>query len=310
MSHNNNEKWLALSYPGERRSGADPAFARQLQDNTRQWCKEHFSKDISQLEKTLAKLDTGLFSALVYPGAGRKAAQFASDFMAWWFLLDDRLESSRKRRQSEKKRHALFRSYIASLEGSHAFGDIEDCFVPAARELGRRLPQFARPELCKRFCHAMKMWLFEGIEKEPAICGDPSKTDVDSYFHIRPFSSGVLPTLYLGELASAEMPFDKVHSLLLDAFLKKAGEIIYLGNDIFSYHKEVKRPCNFNLAMILKREKAISEQSALLECARYHNEAVSEYLELKARLEESGAGAWLQGMDDVLSGLILWQQSA
>ena len=309
-SSENNTQWLALTYPADSRPVADQIRARRLQVNTQEWCKEFFANDIPNLEKVLIKLDTGLFSVLVYPGAKTEAAQFLSDFMAWWFLLDDRLECGHNKEQSTKKRHALFRSYIASLQGSAAIGEIEDCFVLAARELGRRLPQFAGPALCQRFCDSMKNWLFKGIEKELAICGNPEKNDVDSYFQIRPFSSGVLPTLYLGELASVQIPHGKAHNPLIDEFLEKAGRLIYLGNDIFSYHKEVDRPCNFNLAIILKREKALSEKGALTECARFHNEALCEYLELKARLKELSVGAWLQGMDNVLTGLIEWQMSA
>lgn len=310
VSDINNKKWLPLIYPTKKHAEADQIRARKLQSCTLDWCRQFFSEKIPDFEKALAKLDTGLFSVLVYGEATKEAAQFLSDFMAWWFLLDDHLESGHDKEESPKKRHALFRSYITSLQGSAIAGEIEDSFVLAARELGRRLPQFARPELCKRFCDAMKNWLFKGIEKEMAICGDPSKTSVERYFQIRPYSSGVLPTLYLGELASDLMPQDKALRPAISDILNSAGKIIYLGNDIFSYHKEVNRPCNFNLAMILKREKDLSQKEALTECARYHNEAVKEYIALKEGLKERGADRWLQGIDNVLAGLIAWQMSA
>lgn len=306
----NGDKWLALTYPADRRPRADLEVARKLQSNTLDWCRQFFLKHIPQLEKALARLDTGLFSVLVYPGAKKEAAQFLSDFMAWWFLLDDRLESRHDRLLSAEKRHTLFKSYMAALRNDDGAGEKEDSFIASARDLGSRLPKFARPGLCRRFCDSMEDWLFKGVEKEMAICGDPSKKDVASYFQIRPFSSGVLPTLYLGEAASAEIPRQEAQNPMIAEFLKKAGEIIYLGNDIFSYHKEVKRPCNFNLAIILKRQQSLSEQSALNDCARYHNEAVSEYIALKNRLRETGADLWLQGMDNVLAGLIAWQRSA
>ncbi|MDT8318634.1 MAG: terpene synthase family protein [bacterium] len=310
ISDNNKNKWLPLRYPADGGAEVDQIRARQLQLNTVEWCRKYFLEDLPHLEKTLAKLDSGLFSVLVYPGATKESAQFLSDFMAWWFLLDDMLECKQNKEVPEKKRRALFRSYISSLQGNAVAGEIEDCFVLAARELGRRLPQFACAEFVKRFCDSMKSWLFKGIEKELVICGDPSKSAVESYFQIRPFSSGVLPTLYLAELASAKMPLEKIHSQQVGDFLKKAGRVIYLGNDIFSYHKEAKGGCNFNLAAILQREQSLSETAAISECARYHNEAVAEYIELKGELREPPLGLWLQGIDNVLAGLIEWQNSA
>lgn len=304
------DPWLALKYPADKHPVIDEIKARRLQLGTIDWCRKFFKNEIANLEEALSRLDTGLFAVLVYPGAKEEAACFLSDFMAWWFLLDDRLESSHDDEEDSKKRRALFRSYITSLCGSNAIGEIEDAFVLSARDLGRRLPQFARPELCKRFCDAMENWLFEGIEKELAICGDPSKTCTESYFQIRPFSSGVLPTLYLGELASAPMPLEALQSELIKDFLNEAGEIIYLGNDIFSYRKEVKRPCNFNLAIILKKDLAFNEMEALKECARLHNKAVDQYKSLKARLGETVPGPWLESIDNVLAGLIAWQMSA
>ena len=240
-SDKESEKWLALKYPSDRGAEADQIGARRLQVSTLEWCERHFSGEIAHLKKALSRLDTGLFSVLVYGGASKEAAQFLSDFMAWWFLLDDRLECEQSDEGSRKKRHALFRSYISALKGCAVPGEIEDCFVLAARELGRRLPQFARAEFIKRFSDSMKSWLFKGIEKELALCGDPSKSGVKSYFQIRPFSSGALPTLYLAELASAHITLGKAHNPLIGELLEKAGQVIYLGNDLFSYHKEARR---------------------------------------------------------------------
>jgi len=309
-NHKTSGPWLALNYPANSRPNADDIKSDAIQMKTLEWCKIFFSDHIYHLKKNLKNLHTGRFALLVYPKTSQETSQFLSDFMAWWFLLDDRLESGYYREEDPKKRRALFRSYISSLRGSQTKGEIEDCFVLAARELGCRLPQFARAELCKRFCDSMEKWLFGGIEKELAICGDPKKTTVENYYQIRPFSSGVLPTLYLGELASAPMPHSGEKSEIIRELLIKAGQVIYLGNDIFSYHKELKRPCNFNLAIILKREKGLSEEEALTECARYHNEAVTKYIALKEELRKGGEGLWLKGMDNVLAGLIAWQLTA
>ena len=308
-SHKESEKWLALKYPSDREAEADQIGARRLQVSTLEWCERHFSGEIAHLKKALSRLDTGLFSVLVYGGASKEAAQFLSDFMAWWFLLDDRLEREQSEEGSGKVRHALFRSYISALQGSAVPGEIEDCFVLAARELGRRLPEFTRAEFIKRFSDSMKSWLFKGIEEELALRGDPSKSGVKSYFQIRPFSSGALPTLYLAELASAHITLGKARNPLIGELLEKAGQVIYLGNDLFSYHKEARRGCNFNLVRILQREKGMNEREAISECARYHNEAVDRYIALKGHLKESPDRLWLEGIDKALAGLIEWQNS-
>ena len=308
-SHKESEKWLALRFPSDGRAEADEVGARRLQVATLKWCERYFLGEIAQLETALSSLNTGLFSVLVYGGASREAAQFLSDFMAWWFLLDDRLECEQSGEGTGKRRRALFRSYVSAIKGNAVAGEIEDCFVLAARELGRRLPEFARAEFIKRLSDSMKGWLFKGIEEELALRHDPSKAGVESYFLIRPFSSGALPTLYLAELASAHITLEKARKPLIGELLESAGQVIYLGNDIFSYHKETRRGCSFNLAVILQKEKGMDEREALSECARYHNEAACRYMALKGELEGSAERRWIEGIDRALAGLIAWQNS-
>ena len=312
-SDKGNNKWLALEYPSRSEAVADQVGARRLQLVSIEWCKSYFTGEIDHLEKALSGLDTGLFSVLVYPGASREAAQFLSDFMAWWFLLDDRLECGHIEEGAGKRQQALFRSYINALDGSAVVGEIEDCFVLAARELGLRMPEYARAEFIKRFSDSMKSWLFKGIEKELALRRDPPKSDVESYFRIRPFSSGALPTLYLSELASTHINLKEASNPLIAELLEKAGRIIYLGNDIFSYHKEAGRGSSFNLAVIMQRTKGMDEREAISECARYHNEAAIRYMELREQLDSfphsSPGRSWLNGIDRVLAGLVAWQNT-
>jgi hypothetical protein len=157
----------------------------------------------------------------------------------------------------------------------------------------------------------MADWLFEGITGELACRRQGAEISTDQYLKVRHFSSGAIPTLYLGELAMAGNTGPFPPTLLVKPFLEQAARIIFLANDIFSFPKEQHDPSPFNLVQIIRNRLGGDLGQALAECAGHYNRAVTGYRQIRDELWADDANReWLARMDDVLAGLISWQSMA
>ncbi|MEN8136037.1 MAG: hypothetical protein ABFS18_10970 [Thermodesulfobacteriota bacterium] len=266
------------------------ADARLLQARTVAWCgTNRLLTDNSRAEETQAGLNPGLFSVLVYPQADEDAAQLLSDFMAWWFLLDDGLESMADLPPATAGNSRQFEIYSTALADQQPSGTT-NVSISVASEIGHRLQLLSLDSWHRRFCAAMSDWLFKGITEE-LVCRQNEQhkagIGIDQYLNIRHFSSGAIPTLYLGELAKTGRPCLRPASTLVEAFLEQAARIIFLANDTFSFTKEQNEPAPFNLILIIQQRLGGDLGRALAECADHYNRynrAVECYLQIRDEL--------------------------
>src|SRR5688572_26371573 len=86
----------------------------ELLEGTMRWAVEQgIAQPSSWSHRSLERMRSDLATVLAYPAAHGKAAQFISDFIGWYLLLDDELESSTCHGEDDLRgMPALFDQYL------------------------------------------------------------------------------------------------------------------------------------------------------------------------------------------------------
>ncbi|WP_437656125.1 terpene synthase family protein [Sorangium sp. So ce1182] len=256
-----------------------------------------------------------LATGLAYPSATGGVAQFLSDFIGWYLLLDDTMESLIQPDFAQPSLSSLFDRYLRALtEPDACSGDPQDGLLQGALDLGARLRALGSPAWRARFCGAMRTYFHRGVLAEVEHRSARTVPGLREYVELRAESSGSYPIFDLIEVASGqELPATVAEHPAMRELRKVAAVVISWANDVLSFHKERRRPHALNLPGLLMHHQGMDDEHALQRSVLMHNEEMRWFVAIKQQLLGwSGADgvavrSWLQGLDVVMRGLLEWQ---
>jgi hypothetical protein len=276
----------------------------------------------SPAQQSLARMRSDLATVLAYPVARGDAAQFISDFIGWYLLLDDDLES---RRVSDDDAFAamppLFERYLAALAQGRAprrtkTSEASSGLLRGAADLGARLCLLGGRAWRARFLRSMWGYFLHGVLREMSHHRRGTLPSLAEYVDLRVESSGSYPIFDLIEVASgSELPDDVAAHPLIQDLRRTAAVTISWANDVLSFHKEKRRSHQgaLNLPLLLMSDSGLSEGQAFTAAVGIHNAEMRHYLSLREEVLETSAldqavvRPWLRDLDVIMRGLLEWQ---
>jgi hypothetical protein len=293
----------------------------ELQAATLLWSVERgVVRPASPAHRSLARMRSDLATVLAYPGARGHSAQLISDFIGWYLLLDDELESSGARDDlTLAAMPSIFDRYLEALAGACGpcpAGEAPGELLRGALDLGVRLRALGSPAWQARFLRSMRTYFDQGVLPEMIHYAHGTLPSMSEYAELRVDSSGSYPIFDLIELASErELPERIAAHPLIRELRRSAALTISWANDVLSFHKE-KHPDRtgaLNLPRLLMTDGGLSEQQAFQVSVGIHNGEMRHYLRLQQAVREDAAldpatvQPWLRDLDVVMRGLLEWQ---
>ncbi len=292
--------------------GHEALFTETVSWALRQRVVEPSSPSLYSLERMRSDLAT----VHAYPTASGERAQFISDFIGWYLLLDDALEAIGPEESCLPRMSARFDRCFAALTRPGEFTEEEpDGLVRGALDLGRRVRALSGPAWLARFHESMRTYYHQGVVHEIAHGMRGTLPDFAAFTNFRVESSGSYPIFDLIELARGrELPLEVATHPAIQKLRRVAALVISWANDILSSHKEHRNP--LNQPVLLVRHKGMEARQALNETVAMHNAEMLRFMAMKrnvlreATLDTSSVRGWLDDLVMVMRGLLEWQLRA
>ncbi|MFI0977575.1 terpene synthase family protein [Streptomyces sp. NPDC021093] len=245
-----------------------------------------------------------------FPRADRVFAQWAADFMLWFFLFDD---VTADRVESNERATDMVRRLTAMLDtvDLDATGDRPLHGETAWLDLCHRLRELApADENYQRWANAMRMWFLSlALQVFDQLC--TKGVDPRSYTAYRQYSAGLKPPFAVVDLANAgPITSEEFHAPEARLLERYACNVVAWSNDVLSSPVEVHEPSTRSLVTVLKDAgPGRSWQDAVdLAVARTHAE-IARFADLAAVVRRTAGpqmSGWIDGCQDWMAGTIAW----
>lgn len=307
---------MSLYYPAEWRAQLRSQHGSLLDGTVRWALQNRVVQPESRAHRSLERMRSDLATGLAYPSATGGVAQFLSDFIGWYLLLDDVMESLSQPDVTQPSLSSVFDRYLHALAEPGASSDHppDDGLLHGALDLGTRLRALGSPAWRARFCGSMRTYFHRGVLAEVEHRSARTVPGLREYVELRAESSGSYPIFDLIEVASGqELPATIAEHPAMRELRKVAAVVISWANDVLSFHKERRRPHALNLPGLLMHHNGMDDEHALQRSVLMHNEEMRWFITIKQQLLGwSGADgvavrSWLHGLDVVMRGLLEWQ---
>ncbi|MGW7417360.1 terpene synthase family protein [Streptomyces sp. NPDC054863] len=245
-----------------------------------------------------------------FPRADRVFAQWAADFMLWFFLFDDvtadRVESGEQAADMVRRLTAMLDAVDLDTTGDESLHG-----GTAWLDLCHRLRTLApAEENYQRWANAMRLWFLSlGLQVFDQLC--TKGVDPRSYVAYRQYSAGLKPPFAVVDLANAgpitPEEFHAPRTRLLEHY---AGNVVAWSNDVLSSPAEVHEPSTRSLVTVLKdADPDRSWQDAVdLAVARTHAE-IAKFADLASAVRRTAGpqmSGWIDGCQDWMAGTVAW----
>lgn len=311
---------MKLLYPPWLHGAPRPGHEELLTETVSWALRRRVVEPASPSLPSLERMRSDLATVHAYPTATGERAQFISDFIGWYLLLDDALEAIDSEEGCLPRMSARFDRCFAALTRPGEFEEEEeeeepDGLVRGALDLGRRVRALSSPAWQARFHESMRTYYHQGVVHELAHGIRGTLPDFAAFTNFRVESSGSYPIFDLIELAGGrELPFEVATHPAIRRLRRVAAIVISWANDVLSSHKEHRNPLNH--PVLLVRHKGMEARQALNETVAMHNAEMLRFMAMKqsvleeATLNTSCVRGWLDDLVMVMRGLLEWQLRA
>ncbi len=299
---------LEIAYPWPLRFAND---AESLETETREWVLKNMLVSPEHARARVDRVQVGLLVAWTFPDVSHEDRRLASDFLAWVFLQDDRLDESSTRHDSGVVA-SVFRSYLDVVTG-RPVSPTEPVNVRALGELVSRFAARGSADWLARFRASLEGFWLHGVVVETAHRERKTVPTREQYGRMRSQSIGVLQVLDLAELFRGDPLGQSVHEDDVYRALRfVASRIIAYANDIYSYEKERRAGDPNNLVHVLVHHDRMTVADALEEVLRSHDEELLAFDALAGDLlarhpdDHRAVTDWIGDLRQWIAGALEW----
>jgi hypothetical protein len=267
-------------------------YVEKADRHTMLWVKRH---QLVTNEETWSQYHSQKFTWMVarmFPTADLNALSIAADLNTLLFVLDDQFdehtagsETIKQRDQFEKLVYALIgimkhNSQVSLEKGGPVLSAVSD-FWKRIRKLGNLGWQVRFIESLQQ-AFAANLWRIEQVSRGQL-------PTLEEYMKWRPFFSGAS---FFAHLMEAIEAFSLPDYVFLDATVKKLIQLcsntICWANDLFSFNKELEQGDEMNIVMLIRNTRDCTIEEAIAEAVKVHDEQVSQFEHLSAKLPSFG----------------------
>lgn len=312
-----NDTTQRLLYPLGSHVSPQPGHERLLAETVHWALRHRVVEPGSRSLHSLERMRSDLATVLAYPGASGERAQFISDFIGWYLLLDDAMEVVASEEHCVLQTTASFERCFAALTRPDELDEEpRDGLARGALDLARRARSLGSSAWRMRFYESIRTYYYQGVLHEITYCARGTVPGVEEFTNFRVESSGSYPIFDLIELAAArELPLNIAAHPTIQQLRRAAAVVISWANDIASFHKE-QRGSSLNYPLLLMHQKGICARQALDETTRIHNAEIMRFMLMvqsalcTAVLDTPHVPDWLHDLQTVMRGLLEWQMRA
>ncbi|GHG74772.1 terpene synthase family protein [Streptomyces griseocarneus] len=249
-------------------------------------------------------------AARCFPRADRAFAQWAADFMLWFFLFDDvtadRVENAEQAATMVRRLTAMLDVVDLEELGEQPVHG-ETAWLDLCRRLRALVPS---AENYQRWATAMRLWLLSlATQVFDQVCTD--HVSPRSYASFRRYSAGLKPPIALADVANAgPITAEEFSSPEARRLELHAVNVIAWSNDVLSAPVEVHEPSTRSLVTVIKdAEPGRSWQEAVnLAVDQTHAEVAkfAELAEVVRRTASPHLSGWIDGCQDWMTGTVNW----
>lgn len=231
-------------------------------------------------------IEYGWLAARAYPNSGWAELQIAADWISWLFLMDDECDETGVGRDP-RLLGQLHDRMIAILRGAEPV-DSDPPLARALHDLRSRMAERASPAWLERFTSAVEDYFVANRwEANNRLLGiTPS---LATYQIKRAHTGAVFACFELLSITDGiDLPPAVRDSAVVQGLTLLANCVICWCNDILSVNKEHKHGDVHNLVIVLQNERRISNEAAMSETIKVHNDTVQAFLDLEKKLPSFG----------------------
>lgn len=245
-----------------------------------------------------------------FPCADRAFAQWAADFMQWFFLFDD---VTADRVESAEQATVMVRRLTAMLDvlDLDELGEQPVHGEAAWLDLCRRLRALTpAAENYQRWATAMRLWLLSlGTQVFDQVSTHRVSPRSDASY--RRYSAGLKPPIALADVANAgpitPAEFYAPEARRLELY---AVHVIAWSNDVLSAPVEVHEPSTRSLVTVIKdAEPGCSWQEAVDPAVDQTHAEIAKFAELAEEVRRTASpqlSGWIDGCQDWMTGTVNW----
>lgn len=256
-----------------------------------------------------SRFDAAGYVGIPFPSLPYESTVRIAKYLSMWLLWDDVQVECLENRWRIEAAHVLARRPPSEMTR------FDEGWWQLFREFGERRSRVWIQDVCR----AMEIWNEAAVKEALAIqryrqLG--TRPSFEEQMEMRIATIGMYATVYLLEDAyDSELPRAFHADPTVLRIKRLANQIVGLGNDIFSFGKDLKEG-QINLTSTLMAEADIGAGEALERLIRMHDAALTEYDELASRVVGWGSEIdevivrWLQDVRYASFGFTSWESGA
>lgn len=245
-----------------------------------------------------------------FPRADRVFAQWAADYMLWYFLFDDmtidHVDSAEQAAVTVRRLTAMLDVVdLDELGEQPVHGEV--AWLDLCRRLRALVPS---TEHYERWATTMRLWLFS-VTMQLFDQMRTDRVDPRAYASYRRYAAGLKPPIALADVANAgPVTPEEFHSPEARRLELHAVNVIAWSNDVLSASVELHEQSTRSLVTVIKdAEPGRSWQEAVnLAVDRTHAEIAmyAEQAEAVRRTASPRLSGWIDGCQDWMTGSVTW----
>jgi len=261
----------------------------------------------------------GGLAARFYPTADIEQLCIAMDFYALLFAIDDQLDNQLEKATLIQKEESLlhFMNAVTSItkEKKTYTPESDSPLLAALSDLWHRLTQKNHKEALAVFAKSLEdlfaaaLWEFQNADNNRL-------PGLEQYLQLRQYLGAArVATDLITLVEQIHLPMQVMQHNAVQAITEACCNIICIANDLFSLKKELGHGDEHNLVLVLKNERAITLEKAIIQAVDIHNAETEKFASLCAQLPlfDERTDKELQRYVYVLSmqvaGNVVWSES-
>jgi hypothetical protein len=293
-------------------------YATMAKKHTDQWVARFGLFAGKSFEKNRDDNYSGL-AARFYPTAGYEQLCIAMDLYELLFALDDQLDNQLEKAALIQKEESLLyfmKEVTAITNGEKTYTEKSGQPVLAAlSDVWQRLKKISSETALSLFAKSLEE-LFAAALWEFRNANSGELPTLEQYLRLRQYLGAARVATDLIELVEQiHLPVPITQHASVQAITEACCNVICIANDLFSLSKELAHGDEHNLVSVLKNERGITMDEAILQAVDIHNKEVEkfEFLQKQLPLFNATTDKMLRQYVHILSmqiaGNITWSES-
>ncbi|KAJ3876021.1 isoprenoid synthase domain-containing protein [Lentinula edodes] len=282
-------------------------YCNRVAVETKHWIFKENSGMIAGLTPRL--YDTQKFTLLAsvcYPDAAYPQLRLCSDFLAYFFYLDDLTDDMDNGSTQSVAKHIMCCLNHPSFRSPFRIGKMTTDYF-------RRIMQTSSTSVQQRFITTMSLFL-TSVDQQAQDRAMGHIPEIEEYIKHRRETSGCRTCFVLIEYANNLcIPDEVLRHPIISEMENAANDVVSFANDVYSFNQEQFKGDNHNMIVVLIHN---SPNMSLEEAVKYVADrtymAMDYFNQLKATLPKWGpkidteVGTYINGLQNWMGGVFFW----